>query len=243
MNYTKVDLINELSVIHGYRKYLEICTATTGNMYRGIDRARFSTCQRLMYRCPAEFDDGLPIDFRSTNLDISDCARAIRAREMTYDVILVDSFHEYEPSARDLREAVNLLNPTGTIIVHDCFPRDRAITAPELIVGDWCGVTYKAYLDFVLASENLLFCTVDTDYGCGVIRRYAILTALQRIAHRASRIIAREDRQDATRHWVHAGDDFDATFKLLQAYSKPLLNLVTVEEFLTGERNGWPVLR
>ena len=243
MNCTKADLINELSAIHGYRKYLEICTPTTGNMYSGIDRARFSTCHRLMYRCPAEFNDGLPIDFRSSNLDISECVKGIRARELKYDVILVDPFHEYEPSARDLREAVNLLNPTGTIIVHDCFPRDAAIAGPEFIVGDWCGVTYKAYLDFMLANKSLLFCTVDTDYGCGVIRRNVSLSVFQRIARRASRMIARDDRRYVAGQWMRAGDDYDATFKLLQAHSKPLLNLVTVDEFLTGERNGSPVLR
>lgn len=243
MNYTKADLINEMSTIHGYRTYLEICTPTTGNIYGAVDRARYPTCHRLIYRCPAEFDDGMPIDFRSSNLDITECVNFIRTRELEYDVILVDPFHEYEPSARDLKEAVNLLNPTGTIIVHDCFPRDAAIAVPEYIDGAWCGVTYKAYLDFMLANKKLIFCTVDTDYGCGVIRRNVSLPVFQRIARRVLRMIARDDRRYVARQWLRAGNDYDATFKLLQAYSKPLLNLVSVNEFLTGERNGSPVLR
>ena len=243
MNYTKVDLINELSAIHGYRKYLEICTPTTGNMYGAIDRARYSTCHRLMYRCPAEFNDGLPIDFRSSNLDISECVNAVRAGELKYDVILVDPFHEYKPSARDLRGAINLLSSTGTIIVHDCFPRDATIAVPECIDRAWCGVTYKAYLDFVLARKDLIFCTVDTDYGCGVIRRNVGLSTFQRIARRASGMIARDDRGDVVRQWMDAGKDYDAAFNLLQAHAKPLLNLVSADEFLTGERNSSPVLR
>jgi hypothetical protein len=243
VNCTKADLINELSAIHGYRKYLEICTPTTGNMYGAIDRARFSTCHRLMYRCPAEFDDGMLIDFRSSNLGIDECVKTIRARASEYDVILIDPFHEYEPSARDLKEAVNLLNPTGTIIVHDCFPLDETIAVPEYIDGSWCGVTYKAYVDFMLANKSLLFCTVDTDYGCGVIRRDASLSVFRRIARRASRMIARDDRRYVAGQWMRAGNDYDAIFKLLQVHSKLLLNLVTVDEFLTGERNGSPVLR
>ena len=243
MNYTKVDLINELSAIHGYRKYLEICTPTTGNMYGAIDRARYSTCHRLMYRCPAEFNDGLPIDFRSSNLDISECVKAVRAKDLTYDVILVDPFHEYEPSARDLREAVDLLNPAGTIIVHDCFPRDGTIAVPQYIDGSWCGVTYKAYLDFGLARKDLIFCTIDTDYGCGVIRRNASLSMVQRIVRRALRMIAHDDRSYVAKQWMRAGNDYDAAFKLLQMHSGPLLNLVTVDEFLAGERNNSPVLR
>jgi hypothetical protein len=40
-----------------------------------------------------------------------------------------------------------------------------------------------------------------------------------------------------------AGKDYDAAFNLLQAHTGPLLNLVTADEFLTGERNISPVLR
>jgi len=80
-----------------------------------------------MYRCPDKFDDGLPIDFRSSGLDIERRLRVIRALERKYDVILVDPFHEYETTIRDLREACDLVQPNGTIIVHDCFPTDEKI--------------------------------------------------------------------------------------------------------------------
>jgi hypothetical protein len=243
MNYTKADLINELSAIYGYRKYLEICTPTTGNMYRAVDRARYSTCHRLMYRCPAEFDDGLPIDFRSSNLDINECVGAVRAKDLKYDVILVDPFHEYESSVRDLIEAVDLLNPAGTVIVHDCYPRDETIAVPEYIDGSWCGVTYKAYLDFVLAGNGLIFCTVDTDYGCGVIRRNVSLSLFQRMARRASRMMRRDDRAGVVRQWKGTGKNYDAAFNLLQAHAGPLLNLVTADAFLAGERSRAPVLK
>src|SRR5271169_458172 len=169
MAYSKADLINELSLIRGYRTYLEICAPTTGNIYGAIDRARYA-CHRLMYRCPETFNDGMPVDLRSQDLDITECAAAIRARGATYDAILVEPFHEYEPCARDLGVALELLSRGGTIVVHDCFPRDEAIVVPHFIEGAWCGVTYKAYLDFVLARKELSYCTVGTDYGCGVIR-------------------------------------------------------------------------
>lgn len=243
MTCIKVDLINELAAIRGYRTYLEICTPTTGNMYGGIDRARYPTCHRLMYRCPAAFDDRLPIDFRSVSLDITDYVEALRAKGMKYDAILVDPFHEYEPSVRDLRAAVDLLAPAGTIIVHDCFPRDAAIAGPGYIDGPWCGVTYKAYLDYVLASGRLIFCTVDTDYGCGVIRHAASLPALQRLARHVSRMMTRDTRDAVAGQWMRVGKDYDGAFNLLQAHAKPLLNLVTADEFLAGERNDSPVLR
>ena len=37
----KTDLIHILSRKLGLRNYLEICTTTTGNLYRNIDRRRF----------------------------------------------------------------------------------------------------------------------------------------------------------------------------------------------------------
>jgi hypothetical protein len=42
---------------------------------------------------------------------------------------------------------------------------------------------------------------------------------------------------------MDSGKDYIAAFNLLQAHAKPLLNLVSVDEFLTGERNSLPVLR
>ena len=79
--WTKTDLINELAAVHGYRSYLEICTPTTGRLYATVDRDRYTTCHRLMYRCPDKFDDGLPIDFRTSGLDIERHLRVIRAVE------------------------------------------------------------------------------------------------------------------------------------------------------------------
>lgn len=57
------------------------------------------------------------------------------------------------------------------MVVHDCSPPDEALTSPDFVPGEWCGVTYRAYLDFVLARRDLRYLTVDTDYGCGVVRK------------------------------------------------------------------------
>ena len=170
-----MDLINELVAIHGYRSYLEICTYTTGRLYADLDRGRFTISHRLMYRCPESFDDGLPIDFRSASSEIATQLTALRASGVTYDLILVDPFHDYEQSRRHLRAARSLLTAKGTIVVHDCRPPDRELASPEFLAGAWCGVTYKAYLDFMLEAGDLQFCTVDVDHGCGIIRRRCLL--------------------------------------------------------------------
>ena len=244
MEWTKADLINELAAIHGYRSYLEICTPTTGHLYSAIDRARYPICHRLMYRCAmARIRDDLPIDFRSDGMDTTRVVKDMRARKLRYDVILVDPFHEYDSSIRDLHDACALVSPGGTIIVHDCFPREQAFATPQHKEGSWCGVTYKAYLDVVLSGANLNYCTVDVDFGCGIVRPLHGPPALRRMAQKFLLSALPGKSGNLVRQWERTGKDYDAAFHMLQGYSKRLLNLVTLDEFLAGERAGSPVLR
>jgi hypothetical protein len=154
-------VVHHLADRYFYRRHLEIATSTTGFYYAAIDRGRFDDCRRLLYRCPAEFDDGLAVDYRCAGLDIGPALAAM----------LVDPFHAYRESSRHLAAAFALLEPGGALVVHDCLPPDEALAGPELKRGPWCGLTYKAFLDFVLERRDLRCLTVDTDYGCGVIRR------------------------------------------------------------------------
>ena len=41
----------------------------------------------------------------------------------------------------------------------------------ELCPGEWCGVTFAAYIDVVLFTGGIYNVTVDTDYGCGIISK------------------------------------------------------------------------
>ena len=75
--FGKADIVLHLAETYRYRRYLEIATTTTGFLYASVAQGRFDDCRRLMYRCPAEFDDGLPVDYRSPDLDISAALAAI----------------------------------------------------------------------------------------------------------------------------------------------------------------------
>jgi hypothetical protein len=215
----------------------------TGTIYGALDRGRYSISHRLMYRYRDQFDDGMTIDFCSTSPDSGEGVSAIRAAGFTYDVILVDPFHEYETSARDLREACKLIKPNGTIVVHDCNPEEEALVTPHYRDGAWCGLTYKAYLDMMLESVRLRSCTVDTDHGCAIIRRRPFVSRLSRIAYRALGTIWPDRRTRLLHAWRRVGKDQAAAFRLLRTHAASLLNLVTVEEFLAGERNSTSVLR
>jgi hypothetical protein len=252
-----MDLINELAAIHGYGSYLEICTYTTGRLYGDLDHGLFTISHRLMYRCPEGYDDELPIDFRSATPEIDAQLTALRASGVTYDLILVDPFHDYEQSLRDLRAARSFLAAKGTIVVHDCRPPDRELASPEFLVGAWCGVTYKAYLDFMLEAGDLQFCTVDVDHGCGIIRRRpppapaptprkTILDRLRRppaAPPAAASLESSSAGNSVMEAWKQVGDDYEAAFRLIEAYPKSLLHLQPLEDFLIAERNGSTLLR
>src|ERR1043166_5845301 len=90
--WDKVDIVHFLSDRRGYRRYLEICTPSTGHQFAKIVRAKFEVCHRLMYRCPETFHDGLNVDFRTPALDATELFDGLHGQGLRYDVILVDSF-------------------------------------------------------------------------------------------------------------------------------------------------------
>jgi len=68
--FGKTDLIHLVSTRLKLRNYLELCTSTTGHNYWDIMRWRFNNSRRLMYNCPDNFDDGMPIDLKIESCDI-----------------------------------------------------------------------------------------------------------------------------------------------------------------------------
>jgi hypothetical protein len=229
--WTKVDVIHHLAAARGYRSYLEFCSVTTGHRYADIDRRRFDRCHRLMYNCPEDFSDGLAVDFRSADLDIAACLGAMQRQRLRYDIILVDPFHLYDTSRRDLAAAFDFVADGGTVVVHDCRPPREEIAGPDYRAGEWCGVTYKAYVDFVAGGE-LRYLTVDADYGCGVIfagrpRWWWRLAAPLLPASRRQRQLIEG--------WRACGADYGRAYAYLERNDRALLNLVSVETFMRTE--------
>jgi len=224
MNWGKTDIVKHLSDLNGYRSYLEICTPTTGGEFAKVDASRFDVCHRLMYRCPDDFADGLPIDFRVSAPDNTQCVEEMHREGRRYDIILVDSWHEYEPSYRDLRNALSLVTENGSIVVHDCLPPGDNLISPTHQPGPWCGVTFMAFIDFVTQNKALNYRTVDADYGCGIIQRCnetpidvpaALLEA-----------------------WNERRGDPESAFRFLQDNKQDLLRLVSIEEFIRAETDA-----
>lgn len=222
----KYDIVNGLAREFGLRRYLEICTSTTGLKFQYVDAGQFSTCHRLMYRCPPTHDDGFEIT-RRTEADTSQALVAelhasLPAAER-YDIIFVDPHHTYRATRLDLLGAMCLLAPHGILVVHDCNPTDPTIVQPQFQPGSWCGVTYQAYVDFLLGGRAAGHCTVDADYGCGVVFNEAAPVPAPWRNRRPPDRLALE--------WAAAADDDAQRFAVFDRHRAALLNLVSPEHF------------
>jgi hypothetical protein len=223
-HFGKVEIVHTLTDWHGYRRYLEFATSTTGGKFSRIDRTRFDDCRRLMYRIADTFDDGYPIDYRAPGLDISEPLRAMKADRVSFDIMLVDTYHSYEHSLRDLQVAFALLEPGGAMVVHDCLPTSARMATPQYVHGAWCGLTCLAFVDFVLGREDIRYATVDCDYGCGVIRK------VEQAPKAANRTRERQQQTIAIWQALPRGQLADK-WRLFQRDYRMLLNLISPREF------------
>jgi hypothetical protein len=134
-----VDLIHLISRLR---------TPTTGNYYGEIQRWRFDTARRLMYNCPDGFDDGLPVDFKIVGFDIGDAIKTIKADSNKVDICLVDGWHTYDCTIRDLTLAYDLLAllhcERGLWVRHYCR------TGPG---SSWRVVLVKNVMSFYIARS------------------------------------------------------------------------------------------
>ena len=231
--WTKADLINHLADARGYRCYLEVCTPTSGGRYSEIKRSKFDNCVRLMYRCPEDYHDGMTIDYRAADLDITECLARLRNDGRRVDIALLDSFHEYEQSLRDLREIFDLISEGGTLVVHDCMPPREEIARPKFIPGEWSGATHQAFIDFVSNRSDLEFYALETDYGCGIIHK-------QRAgAVTTDAVSSLDERDKILADWqVQRANSWREAFSFFEQHKKVLLNVVSHTEFL--EKNPKP---
>lgn len=218
--WNKAHICGLLSVRFGLSRYFEITTGTTGFTYAEVCQMDFQPCMRLVYRMTEPPGDGLPVDFASANDDIAACLDDTRLTGQAFDIIFVDPHHTYDCSTRDIQEAFRMVAPGGAVVVHDCLPPHRAAANPSFVPGEWCGVTYKAYIDFVLGNPDLDYFTVDADYGCGVILKPKGAGAKIKNWLRARRVRALKDE------WRAIGNDFDASFDKFMADKTRLLRLV-----------------
>ena len=192
---TRTQIINALIKKNNYKNYLEIgvnTPAQPGYNWIGIN---------------AELKHGVDPNVDTTYRMTSDEFFENHISQK-YDIVFVDGLHLFEQVYKDITNSLDNLNEGGTIVVHDCNPITE-ITQKRVRESDsWHGDVWKSILKLRLENTNLEIDTVDTDEGCGIIRKgkQELLKLEQTYAD------------------VYQYDVFDSN-------REKILNLISVEEF------------
>ena len=196
---TRTDIINYLIEKNGYEDYLEIGVCNPAKNYDKIN------CKNK-----TGVDPKKNVQYQMT----SDKFFEKITKDVMYDIIFVDGMHLHDYALRDINNSLNHLYPSGAIVVHDCNPTKEDLTRPyeEYKGGAWCGTTWKAIAQLRMKRKYLRVCTVNTDYGCAVIKR-----GVQTVYKPSPDL--RVPLSALTK------------YKFLENNRKELLNLVSVEEF------------
>lgn len=99
------------------------------------------------------------------------------------DIVFIDGLHTFRASLNDCLNSLKYLNRKGFIVMHDCFPPNKAAATPAKsfeaaekmgVKGwrrEWCGDVWKTivYLKNKYQKE-LEIIVLNTDYGLGIIK-------------------------------------------------------------------------
>jgi hypothetical protein len=150
---SRTDILNTLIRRYRYRTYLEI----------GVGRRR--NFQSIIAPIKHGVDSVRNATFKMSSDEFFNC------NTNTYDLIFIDGLHEYEQVTRDIENSLRVLNPGGTVVVHDCNPTSEVFQIIPRVSKYWTGDVWKAIARLRMTRVDLSVVVVDTDWGCGIIRR------------------------------------------------------------------------
>lgn len=198
---TRTDIINLFIQKRGYQRYLEIGLDNGNNFYAVKCAQKEGTDPSLRISEPGAQLWPLPSDAFFAQVKARDPRK--------YDIVFIDGLHEANQVLRDVENCLRFLNDHGAIVVHDCNPKTYESQLVPWPAGYpfWHGDVWKVIALLRTRVPNLDIMVVDTDCGCGIIRR-------------GSQELFKTE-PDAPL----------LTYAYLEAHRKELLNLKTVEEF------------
>eukprot|EP01047_Picozoa_sp_COSAG01_P102185 COSAG01_NODE_31809_length_591_cov_0.727642_1_plen_182_part_01 len=87
-----------------------------------------------------------------------------------YDIIFIDGLHENEQVYRDIQNSLKVLNPNGSIIMHDCLPEKEEHQIVPRKSNYWNGDVWKAFVRVRNERTDVEMSVIDTDCGLGFIQ-------------------------------------------------------------------------
>ncbi len=170
------DVISSLIVgLYKENKYKDILFVRTCTTGAWLDKILIENkdINRILY-----YTDKIKNPTASHNLTTiihsNDLEKQILSLNKTFDLICIDTWHEYEVSVRDFKIISSFLNETGILISHDCYPWNKKIANPSFIPGSWCGETYISFVEFAYNNPDMFYTILNIDTGIGIISKKQI---------------------------------------------------------------------
>lgn len=189
----RFDIVNFLIEKYNYKKYLEI-GVKNGRSFKHIKIDK----------------DGVDPAGKCNYIMTSDNFFKSIPSSQKYDIVFIDGLHLKQQVLNDVNNSLKHLSSNGRIVIHDCNPPKENYASPKEHKGIWNGTVWEAFVELRMTRSDLFMYVIDTDYGCGVIRRgEQELIPLEQLS-----------------------------YELLENNRKYFLNLVSVKEFVENE-NLW----
>lgn len=195
----RFDIINYLIDINKYTNYLEIgvhngaCIRQVNALHKdGVDPG-------VEGQLPPEVNYPITSD---------DFFNLIQGHDIKYDIIFIDGLHYDYQVYSDIINALNHIQPNGTIVCHDMNPIWEIAQRKYRVINHWNGDCWKAWAKLRNTRKDLSMHVVDTDNGIGII-------------------------QFGEQELFNFNTDaYSLTYEFLNLHRNELLNLISVEEFL-----------
>jgi hypothetical protein len=174
----RYDVINDLIIKNNYKTYLEIGVRNPDECFNLIN------CETKHSVDPG-YEVALPhfnIDNLVTYQYTSDTFFKLLENKGTdlsttykWDIIFIDGLHISNQVERDIMNSLNHLAENGVVVLHDCNPPNLWMAREDYIIDGiahgWNGTVWKSIYKLRATRPDLFVCTVDTDYGIGIVKR------------------------------------------------------------------------
>lgn len=171
---TRIDIINNIISRNGFKSYLEIGVRHPDDCFNWIN------CESKDSVDPGVENKENPVKYKYTSdsfFNLLESGQLDRPKDYKWDVIFIDGLHVCDQVERDIINSLNHLSRSGYIVLHDCNPptthhaRENYYDYSTPAGALWNGSVWKAIYKMRCLKTDIHLCTIDTDWGCGIITK------------------------------------------------------------------------
>jgi hypothetical protein len=168
----RYDILNDLISKYKFKKYLEIGVRNPDECFDLVK------CEIKHSVDPGYENPNANIDYKFTSDSFFNLLKSNELNlqpDYKWDIIFIDGLHISTQVDKDITNSLDHLNKDGIIVLHDCNPPELWYAREDYIIDGiahgWNGTVWKVIYKLRSTRPDLFICTVDTDYGIGIIKR------------------------------------------------------------------------